>query len=741
MKRNPIFPMVLLAALLGAAYGEAVSAERLPRVPARPVPAPLPVPAPASAPAAAPATDDAPLWGWADLHAHPASHMSFGADRQKGQTGIFWGRPGLKLETSDAADDMPPCSPDKHGGFDEDVVRHKTHQTVIATIDNITGYTHEANGGPSFANWPNARSLTHQQMHITSLRRAYDGGQRLLVASVTDNEFLSALWSKIGYNAAGNQVPLHDPKQNYASALRQLVFIKQLVGANPGWMEVAYSAADARRIVAANKLAVILSLEMDSLTPSQTLELVRREGVRHVVPIHLINNDVGGSAVYTDAFNTANAYVHSTRQHNNWENLGDDGFFDVIYDKKLSGRLGRPQTLVAEGNNLVQGGAIWPREVDDATWAKLGYDAPLDRGGHRNQRGLTAAGGQLLRDLAKEGVLIDVAHMSQNSTAGALLFATINKYPVMDSHTGLRDADETAANERALMREHARIIADLGGVIGLGTEGSAGQQPIVVQPVMPQNEALVRFTGKLPTRQWGVSTLPGNPAVSHLTVTIKTGDDDLRGGRNWVKARVLVKGQPLTFELSKGAKWDNGSTHTVTFALPAGTRANDIGSFGLDTNPNGKNGDFDDPDNWNVDTLRVDATLVGVDPVGAWLQGYQDVLELMKGRGVAFGTDMNGFAPQVPFAADAVRYPLAVAASVGTPPAGYTPPRLPPSRLGNRAFDFRRDGLAHYGMLPDFLQALSQKTNSRASLAALFRSANDVVVMWEACESQKTRIR
>lgn len=82
-----------------------------------------------------------PLPGWADLHAHPASHLAFGANAS-GEKGLFWGKPGMALASSDPSVDMPSCSPDKHGGYDDDVVRHLTQQTVIGTIDNITGYTH-----------------------------------------------------------------------------------------------------------------------------------------------------------------------------------------------------------------------------------------------------------------------------------------------------------------------------------------------------------------------------------------------------------------------------------------------------------------------------------------------------------------------------------------------------------------------------------------------------------------------
>ena len=104
---------------------------------------------------------------------------------------------------------------------------------------------------------------------------------------------------------------------------------------------------------------------------------------------------------------------------------------------------------------------------------------------------------------------------------------------------------------------------------------------------------------------------------------------------------------------------------------------------------------------------------------------------MMGGKGMAIGTDINGFAPQLYLAANAVEYPVDIAHLLG--PAKHTPV-LQKSQLGWKTFDFKKDGIAHYGMLPDFMQALSQQPNRGSALDALFHSVNDVVVMWEKCE-------
>jgi microsomal dipeptidase-like Zn-dependent dipeptidase len=676
------------------------------------------------------------LWGFADLHAHPATNYAFGADAD-GQNGLFYGSPGLALDVANPTADLPWCAWDSHSGLDLDHVRHGIREKMLQLIDNVSAYAHEAQGYPSYANWPAARSLTHQQMHVTMLRRAYDGGLRLLVADVTENQFLTTMWRDIGYTPAGNPVPLADPAHDYESAKRQITFIKSLVAANPTWMGLAKSAAEARAIVADNRLAVILGVEMDWISPHDTLRLVDEEGVRHVIPVHLINNDVGGTALYLDPFNTVNAYVHATRNPNNWNILAMDGFFTVEYDTRLKGRLGRPNTLLPVIGDLGSGGAISPEPISDAAFAALAYDAPPEFGGHKNAMGITEDGEVLIQQLARKGVLIDVAHMGEKTTEWTLQeFARAYRYPMMDSHTGIRDGAEMAENERSLKRSHLQTIAELGGVIGFGTEGVGGPVPILSQPAIPDPAGglLVRFTATTLTKEWSgeLKRPTGNPVISNLTVSIKTAGDDLRGGANRVWADVGLPSGIYEVDLSKGDPWPQNSTRTVSFALPTGTRADDISSFALRTVGYEKNGPTDEDDNWQVESLMVLANIENSDTVRTWLERYDQVRQLMKLRGgVALGTDMNGFAPQLSFAADSVSYPLMVASQTGNPRA----PLLPRAALGTRTYDFKTDGLAHYGMLSDFMQALSDKPGSGADIDALFHSAEATIRMWEACEA------
>jgi hypothetical protein len=105
----------------------------------------------------------------------------------------------------------------------------------------------------------------------------------------------------------------------------------------------------------------------------------------------------------------------------------------------------------------------------------------------------------------------------------------------------------------------------------------------------------------------------------------------------------------------------------------------------------------------------------------------------MGGKGVALGTDANGLSPllQNPKGVP-LNYQngITVASQFGCP-AGC--PTLSQFKVGDtRMYDFESDGIATYGLLPDFLQATSQVPPApTAQIAALFHSAEDTIEMWE----------
>jgi hypothetical protein len=57
--------------------------------------------------------------------------------------------------------------------------------------------------------------------------------------------------------------------------------------------------------------------------------------------------------------------------------------------------------------------------------------------------------------------------------------------------------------------------------------------------------------------------------------------------------------------------------------------------------------------------------------------------------------------------------------------------------MDSRTFDFNRDGLANFGLIPDMLQDLHNVEMPKHDLQALFGSAEAYLEMWERVERAK----
>lgn len=554
-----------------------------------------------------------PAWGVADLHAHPASHLSFGAGEAGG--GILWGNPGLAFDSTglSVTGDLPPCPQDKHAHFDEDHVRDATRKNVISTIDGLTGHAHASGADGRYATWPHALSLSHQQMHVSFVRRAYQGGVRLMFASVTDNQTLSMLWHR-HYQPADARLPIVSPTADYDSARRQLRFIRRLAAANPGWMQVVTTPREAREAIRANKLALVLALEMDTLTVAQILALQSELGVASVAPVHLADNPIGGSAIYSDTFNTNNWYLNRR-------------FHSVRGNPLLRFRLSQPQYLHMHRFDVFKGGAAEPLPWDRGDYCRnLRYEPCPELGttgiawteGHENVRGIDEP---LFQRLLAAGLMVDVSHMGRRATEGALALAERFGYPLIASHGGVRGDRELGGSERSLLYSHAERIADLGGVLGIGTEGQAAGT-VVAQD---RGHPLVRFSGD--RRSWTRSLRATGSlgAASGLRVTLRTGGDDLRGGSDNAFAIVRYRAasgilRTVRAPLNGSANWAGNSTHTVWIPLPERPQVALIETFGIETTLSG--GLFGD--NWNLDEVLVEYEAGG------------EFLDLLRRQGTPF---------------------------------------------------------------------------------------------------------
>lgn len=90
--------------------------------------------------------------------------------------------------------------------------------------------------------------------------------------------------------------------------------------------------------------------------------------------------------------------------------------------------------------------------------------------------GLTRMGADVVRECNRLGILIDLAHASHETVIGALKVATqpmIISHTTLDSRAGSDPRMIERMKPRLLSKDHAKVLADAGGVIGVWTRLSS----------------------------------------------------------------------------------------------------------------------------------------------------------------------------------------------------------------------------------------------------------------------------
>jgi microsomal dipeptidase-like Zn-dependent dipeptidase len=644
------------------------------------------------------------LWGFADYHAHPMAHVGFGA--LSGIRGM-WGVPGTDASEYAArpelfARDLPVCSPGHNGGpiapvfINEDEERY--HFATAAVFQKIriaasSGFrTHQSYGAPTFIGWPGFLTGAHQQYHITQIHRAWHGGLRLMSALAVNSQIAEFFLSPVSRRPRFGD---RDVIAAHVCAMRQLATL------NSAWMEIAYSPSDARRIIHDNKLAIVLGVEVDQLgnlgfsTPEEEVAFLWDLGVRQVTPIHAIDNDLGGAAVFLDGYNTANDLLRRRRRDADDLSGVDPVFFSIRDGGCVSGpdrgrrgecvgfRLDEEQNRAVQWNlpSALDFGAPTIPFTELINWEPYSATRAASASGHKNARGLTPQGQLYLSAMMDRGGIIDISHMSDLSASNAfrlsrarvvaagrtecgpltdLLSASDScfdaSYPFMASHVGFRSQmfarvdgrgpgttkKEFVANEMNLSDSQAEMLRRLGGVIG----------PFLAQPPLDP-----------PPDQ------PATPFANDCAMTTKG------------------FGEAYLLALQKMSRSGIGFASDFAFhptVFPRFGRADACNAKRLTASPDDEGERY--PQQYQADAQRDGVLYEGV---------------TAEERSASFLDRLRRVRP------------LAVYDMAG------------------RSYDFNLDGLAHYGLVPDMLQDLKNIGVRSRDLEPLFASADDFVRMWE----------
>jgi len=463
------------------------------------------------------------LRGFVDMHTHPMVRWGFGEELFYGDVD---GNPSLALGSCHCKHNfvVPPF--DGSCG-DQNAYRNK----VVDEMDRKWGapvHTKTA-GFPNFSEWPKHNSVLHQQMWVDWIRRAYEGGLRIMVALAVNNHCLADAAETSG------------PNDDLRSMNIQIQRMREFVGRHD-FMEIALTAADVRRIIGANKLVVILGVEMDNIgnfydpadrkggayisNPTETqmrneVDRLYSLGVRYIFPIHLTNNAFGGSAIYEHGFNVANKY-----------NTGRAFNVEAV-DSRATGitfKLQNPFQAIDNLGVLAMRftGTVIPGHVMPNTRANYPeYTDPGLSRGHRNTEPLTPLGRRAIRYMMEKGMLIDIDHCSEKAVNEILAIAQTNDYPVNSGHNGPRGTD---GNENGRTDAQYTVIQRLGGMIGLGHGGDANGFLSALRKVLPLSGNKQVCIG---TDVNGLYPLPGPPPAN---ARITYGGDLTRsvmGSKTW----------------------------------------------------------------------------------------------------------------------------------------------------------------------------------------------------------------
>jgi microsomal dipeptidase-like Zn-dependent dipeptidase len=544
------------------------------------------------------------LWGFADLHAHPASHLAFGAD-ENGEGGPFHGKPGLSVTVESLAIDLPACDALKHAHTLDPILDGLRGQAFNA-LEGSGHTNHLSSGYPDFHGWPSARSPTHQQMHVQWLWRAYQGGLRLLVASVTDNQLFATLWNRNSTQQLKYDLGDTSSKDE-ASAKRQLEFIHQFVRANSDWMTIVVTPEQADCAISSGKMAVVLALEMDSLTTQQILSLKSNYGVSLVTPIHLTDHpEFGGMAAYSDIFNSSN------RAHR-------DEFIKVRNDPSLSFRFSAPRKfdelfipyfgfpLFWPGTSVAQS----PESQCDLFYETCDFVSTVLKAGHANALGIRDGAKEKFNRFFDEGLIVDLSHMSQRAHDDVLSLAEAREIPVVETHTGLRPAipeeyrgDPRHVSERMIHPDHVRRIGALGGIIGLGTTDTERLTTWARRDGFP----LAWLDPHAPADDpFETASFRWEPQAPHLRVMLNTGaagpSSASRVLYELTLGSTVLNGQLQEMHNDKpgNLNLESGSVDWVDIALPVGTKAGQLSQLQLTLDPYC----FTKCEIWNLSGLEV----------------------------------------------------------------------------------------------------------------------------------------
>ncbi|MDM5179506.1 membrane dipeptidase [Massilia sp. DJPM01] len=761
--------------------------------------------------------DTDPVWGVADLHAHLMNEKAFtayGAGGRIPEARALWGSAFGPISSLGNCNDTHTTN-DLHFNPHQDELLGTTYTLCRdvclnllegAGVPNLPGdqlsqdgvfggyHNNSESGYPTFKNWPMWYSSIHQQMHWTWVERAYQGGVRLMVATVGNSEVISFAMVK------EKNLPFSSDQD--ALAL-QIPAIKEFARLNSSWAQVAYTPQEARRIINGGKLAIVIGVELDHImdskrcdpavgtlahhpareyahpgpwasqtgvdlgsggsiataaqfigaqtrvmhtdahpetcTPSQIearVDALYREGVRHVIPVHFSDSMLGGYAITSDLFVASAIFGDASAR---MPTLMTQEELTAQYGNSVRPFVPVPREIYPGENSDRE--ERWRRalplsfklsEVTVPIWAKLAPESILDGSIVPPGIGRTIVqhvAGQCIDDPVARGIAAFFS-LGASELSCALSPLTAAAIDAVRNALPYEGATDSPAMVPLALDQPKRDLPFHVNARGLSGDGERFVRSMMRHAMMidlqhgserTKNDILA-LTGPYPVMASHGGVQTGLTRHTENVLSRKQMRDVYAPPAGFTPGLVglgMQSSAALVEQIREVAS--GGSPSEAQRAVALHTRGVALGSDfnGLDWHAAPRFGRF--------------AFYHGT---GSGNPARERSERQRSGRHGGIGNLVN-YAP----------YPA------GTNPWASTLPECDPacdswsahtathtplnahqvSRDGvtTRSFDINYDGLAHYGMIPDFLQELIVLGTGAEEMGSLFRSAEALIRMWE----------
>ena len=306
---------------------------------------------------------------------------------------------------------------------------------------------HDTNAGwPTFTDWPKPNSLTYEQVYYKWLERAWRSGLRSYVNLLVDNNQLCKVYpyKKHGCNemdGVRRQYQRIHEFQDYIDA--------QSGGPGEGWFRIVDDPFEARRVMNAGKLAVILGIEVSVLFDcgvqlgrpacsteqiDERLDAVYDMGVRQMELVNKFDNGLSGVTGDSAAFGALVNAANFLETGGFWQMRTCEDPDTDAHDKEqynFSDQTGAPREIT--GRDALVGVVL--QEAGGSGRAPVYGPGP-----HCSDTGLSPLGAHLIERMMDRGMIFDPDHMSAKAREQAMDIIEARGYSgVVSSHSWADD--------------------------------------------------------------------------------------------------------------------------------------------------------------------------------------------------------------------------------------------------------------------------------------------------------------